>query len=86
MTGNFNLEKYSRANTSIAQEYVLIDQSQVYIEQYCKLANKRWSYSQYDEEDGGLVFSFFQVEVPLAELYEKVDVEAQNEPEEGGEE
>ncbi|MEG4500356.1 Uma2 family endonuclease [Microcoleus sp. F10-C6] len=68
------------------QEYILIDQSQVYVEQYCKLANKRWSYSQYDEEDAALVFNFFQVEVPLADVYEKVDFEAENEIEESGEE
>ncbi|MEG4850672.1 Uma2 family endonuclease [Microcoleus sp. B5-D4] len=68
------------------QEYILIDQSQVYIEQYCKLANKRWSYRQYDEEDAALVFNFFQVEVALADVYEKVDFEAENEPEESGEE
>ncbi|MEG4226244.1 Uma2 family endonuclease [Microcoleus sp. N9_B2] len=68
------------------QEYILIDQSRVYIEHYCKLANKRWSYSQYDEEDTALVFNFFQVEVPLADMYEKVDFEAENEPEESAEE
>ncbi len=68
------------------QEYILIDQSQVYIEQYCKLANKRWSYRQYDEEDAALVFNFFQVEVALADVYEKVDFEAENEAEESGEE
>jgi Uma2 family endonuclease len=68
------------------QEYILIDQSQVYVEQYCKLANKRWSYRNYDEEDAALVFNFFQVEVPLADVYEKVDFEAENEPEESGEE
>lgn len=68
------------------QEYILIDQSQVYIEQYCKLANKRWSYSQYDDEDTALVFSSFQVEVALADVYEKVDFEAENEPEHKSEE
>lgn len=68
------------------QEYILIDQSRIYVEQYCKLANKRWSYSQYDEEDAALVFNFFQVEVPLADMYEKVDFEAENEPEESAEE
>jgi len=68
------------------QEYILIDQSRIYVEQYCKLANKRWSYSQYDEEDTALVFSSFQVEVPLADMYEKVDFEAENEPEESAEE
>ncbi|MFM9264139.1 Uma2 family endonuclease [Tychonema sp. BBK16] len=68
------------------QEYILIDQSQVYIERYCKLANKRWSYSQYDEEDTTLVFSSFQVEVALADVYEKVDFAAENEPEHESEE
>jgi Uma2 family endonuclease len=72
------------------QEYILIDQSRVYVEQYCKLANKRWSYTQYDEEDTALVFNFFQVEVPLADVYEKVDFadreESENETEESREE
>ena len=68
------------------QEYILIDQSRIYVEQYCKLANKRWSYSQYDEEDTALGFNFFKVEVPLADMYEKVDFEAENEPEESAEE
>lgn len=63
------------------QEYVLIDQSQVYIEHYCKLANKRWSYRQYDEEDGALVFNSFQVEVALADIYEKVDFEGESDTE-----
>ena len=63
------------------QEYVLIDQSQVYIEHYCKLANKRWSYNQYDDEDVALVFSSFQVEVALADIYEKVDFEGENDAE-----
>ncbi|MEG3859932.1 hypothetical protein [Microcoleus sp. herbarium12] len=44
------------------------------------------SYRQYDEEDVALVFNFFQVEVPLADVYEKVDFEAENEPEESAEE
>jgi Uma2 family endonuclease len=68
------------------QEYILIDQSRIYVEQYCKFANKRWSYSQYDEEDTALVFDFFKFEVPLADMYEKVDFEAENEPEDSAEE
>ncbi len=63
------------------QEYILIDQSQVYVEQYSKLANKRWSYRHYDDEDAALVFNLFQVEVPLADVCEKVDFVAKNEPE-----
>jgi hypothetical protein len=45
-----------------------------------------WSYSQYDEEDTALVFDFLKVEVPLADMYEKVDFEAENEPEDSAEE
>ncbi|MFB2972473.1 Uma2 family endonuclease [Aerosakkonema sp. BLCC-F183] len=63
------------------QEYILLDQNQMSIEQFSKQANKRWSYSVYDEEDTALVFSSFQVEVSLADIYEKVDFEAE-EPEE----
>lgn len=58
------------------QEYILLDQTQRSIEQYSKQANKRWSYSVYDEEDAALIFSSFQVEVSLADIYERVDFEA----------
>ena len=63
------------------KEYILLDQSQMFIEQYTKQENKRWSYSVYDEEDAALTFSSFQVEVPLADIYDKVDFAA-GEPEE----
>lgn len=63
------------------KEYILLDQSQMFIEQYTKQENKRWSYSVYDEEDAALTFSCFQVEVSLADIYDKVDFAA-GEPEE----
>ncbi|HAX77469.1 MAG TPA: hypothetical protein DCY88_16940 [Cyanobacteria bacterium UBA11372] len=66
------------------QEYILLDQNQMFIEQYVKQENKRWSYRMYDEEDAALTFSSFQVEVPLADIYEKVDfaeAEAEADPE-----
>ncbi|MBD3561141.1 Uma2 family endonuclease, partial [Planktothrix sp. FACHB-1355] len=63
------------------QEYILLDQNQMFMEQFSKQANKRWSYSVYDEEYTALVFSSFQVEVSLADIYDKVDFEAE-EPEE----
>lgn len=59
------------------QEYVLIDQTQKAIEQYSKQGNKRWSYAEYEEEDIALVFSSFQVEVALGDIYEKVDFAAE---------
>jgi Uma2 family endonuclease len=72
--------KYYRTISSF-QEYILLDQSQKFIEQYTKQENKRWSYSVYDEEDAALTFSSFQVEVSLEDIYEKVDFAA-GEPEE----
>ena len=72
--------KYYRTIPSF-QEYILLDQSQKFIEQYTKQENKRWYYSVYDEEDAALTFSSFQAEVPLEEIYDKVDFAA-GEPEE----
>ena len=64
------------------QEYILIDQKKIAIEQYSKQANKRWSFSEYNEEDTELFFSSLQVEVPLVDIYEKVDFEAEKPEEE----
>ncbi|GET40731.1 Uma2 family endonuclease [Microseira wollei] len=63
------------------KEYILLDQSQMFIEQYTKQENKRWSYSVYDREDAALTFSSFQVEVSLEDIYDKVDF-ANGEPQE----
>ena len=71
------------------QEYILLDQNQMFIEQFSKQENKRWSYSVYDEEDLALTFSSLQVEVPLTDIYEKVDlaeVEVEEYPEDFKEE
>ncbi|MBE9122507.1 Uma2 family endonuclease [Tychonema sp. LEGE 07199] len=57
------------------REYILIDQTQLNVEQYSKTENKRWLYSEYDEEDTALVFNSFEVEVPLSAIYKKVNFE-----------
>ena len=44
-------------------------------EQYSKTENKRWLYSEYDEEDTALVLNSFEVEVPLSDVYEQVNFE-----------
>ncbi|MFB2918940.1 Uma2 family endonuclease [Aerosakkonema funiforme] len=67
------------------QEYILIDESKIQIEQYFKTANKRWSYREYDEEDTTLAFNSFQLEVPISDIYEKVNFEEIEQEEEGGE-
>ena len=76
-------DKFSHYRTiPTFQEYILIDQTKIAIEQYSKQANKRWSYCEYDEEDAGLLFNSFQVEVSLVDIYEKVDFEAEEVEEE----
>ena len=57
------------------REYILIDQTKIKVEQYSKTENKRWSYSEYDEEDTALVLNSFQLEVPLSAIYKKVNFE-----------
>ncbi|AFZ09334.1 protein of unknown function DUF820 [Oscillatoria nigro-viridis PCC 7112] len=57
------------------REYILIDQTKIKVEQYSQTENKRWLYSEYDEEDTALLFNSFQVEVPLSDVYEQVNFE-----------
>jgi len=57
------------------REYILIDQTKINVEQYSKTENKRWLYSEYDEEDTALVLNSFEVEVPLSDVYEQVNFE-----------
>ncbi|MCW6050561.1 Uma2 family endonuclease [Microcoleus sp. A2-C5] len=57
------------------REYILIDQTQINVEQYSKTENKKWLYSEYDEEDTALVFNSFEVEIPLSAIYKKVNFE-----------
>ncbi|GET39502.1 Uma2 family endonuclease [Microseira wollei] len=64
------------------QEYIAIAQTKIAIEQFSKQSNKRWSYCEYDEEDAGLLFNSFGLEVPLVDIYEKVDFEAEEVEEE----
>lgn len=64
------------------QEYILIEQSSVKIVQYVKTEAKRWLYREYDEEDTALSFNGFELEVPLMDIYEKVDF-TEGEGEEG---
>jgi Uma2 family endonuclease len=83
-TRNYDrVDKFSYYRTIPSfQEYILIDQKKIAVEQYYKQANKRWSFSEYNEEDTDLFFSSLQVQVPLVDIYEKVDFEAEESEEE----
>ncbi|NJN88497.1 MAG: Uma2 family endonuclease [Leptolyngbyaceae cyanobacterium SL_7_1] len=59
------------------QEYVLIDQYSIHVEHYYKTAPRQWIFSEYDEE-ATLTLNSVPVELSLADLYDKVEFEAQS--------
>ncbi|MBD2577026.1 Uma2 family endonuclease [Oscillatoria sp. FACHB-1406] len=56
------------------QEYILVEQSQTKIEQFVKTDRKRWLYREDDAEDTILSFETLQLEVPITEVYNKVEL------------
>ncbi len=54
------------------EEYLLIDQTKIYIEQYSKTANKRWSFREYDVEDQAIALTSVQFEISFGDVYNKV--------------
>lgn len=59
------------------QEYVLIDQYKNHVEQYYKTEEKKWIFSEYEEESNIITLSSIQFQIPLSNIYDKVDFEAQ---------
>ena len=60
---------------STFQEYLLIDQTQIRVEQYFKTGKKQWSLREYDAEDQAIAFNTVPWEISLADLYNKVKFE-----------
>ncbi|NEU74363.1 Uma2 family endonuclease [Hassallia byssoidea VB512170] len=54
------------------EEYLLIDQTKIYVEQFSKTANKRWSFREYDVEDEAIALASVQFEISLIHVYNKV--------------
>ncbi|MEA5568421.1 MULTISPECIES: Uma2 family endonuclease [unclassified Anabaena] len=67
---------------STFQEYVLIDQTQIYIEHFSKTGKKQWNLREYDAEDEKISLVNIPFEICLQDLYNKVKfdlVESQGE-------
>lgn len=58
------------------QEYVLIDQYKNHVEQYSKTDEKKWIFSEDEEENSILILSSIQFEISLSDIYDKVEFEA----------
>lgn len=57
------------------QEYLIIDQSQIYVEHHVKIADHRWQFSEYHDPAVQLTLSSVAVEIPIADLYEGIAIE-----------
>ena len=55
------------------QEYLLIDQTRIHVEQFSKTAKKRWTLCEYDEEDQAIALTTVPFEISLQDLYNKVN-------------
>lgn len=62
------------------EEYLLIDQTKVYVEQFSKTAKKRWLWREYDTEDEAIVLMSVQLQISLADVYNKVQFEEVSDP------
>jgi len=57
------------------QEYLLIDQNRIHIDQFSKTGKKQWALREYDEEDEAIALASIPFEISLKDLYNKVKFE-----------
>ncbi|MFN6539486.1 MAG: Uma2 family endonuclease [Nostoc sp. EkiNYC01] len=60
---------------STFQEYLLIDQTRIHVEQFSKTGKKQWALREYDEEDEAIALTTVPFEISLQDLYNKVNFE-----------
>lgn len=59
------------------QEYILIDQYTMHVEQYCKTDNNKWIFSEYEDGDVTLSLASVPFQILLTDIYDKVDFDAE---------
>ena len=55
------------------QEYILIDQYTIHVEQYVKTDNKKWMFLEYEDINDTLNLTSVSCQISLADIYEKID-------------
>ncbi|MEH2322534.1 MAG: Uma2 family endonuclease [Nostoc sp.] len=60
---------------STFQEYLLIDQTRIHVEQFSKTGKKQWTLREYDEEDEAIALVTVPFEISLQDIYNKVNFE-----------
>lgn len=76
-TRNYDKDQKFAAYRTIPtfQEYLLIDQYTMQVEQYFKTAQKQWIFSEYNETDETLSLNSIFFQITLADIYDKVEFE-----------
>jgi Uma2 family endonuclease len=74
-TKGYDCEDKFQAYRTIAsfQEYLLIDQTRIHVEQFSKTGKKQWNLREYDEEDEAIALVTVPFETTLQDLYDKVN-------------
>ena len=67
---------------STVEEYILIHQNKLYVEQFYQTGKKRWSFREYDTEDEAVALNSVPFQISLTDVYNKVKFEEiESEPE-----
>ncbi|MGB7444285.1 MAG: Uma2 family endonuclease [Coleofasciculaceae cyanobacterium] len=77
-TRSYDKEAKIAAYRSIAsfQEYLLIDQYTMHIEQYFKTEQKRWIFSEYDDAKETVYLNSLSFQILIEDIYDKVEFES----------
>lgn len=86
-TKGYDREDKFQAYRTIAtfEEYLLIDQTRILVQQYSKTGKKRWELREYDEEDLAIALTTVAFEISLLDLYNKVKFEMEDVEADGAE-
>ena len=69
-------EKFDSYRTiNSLQEYILIDESRHYVEQFTKTEDNKWLMSIYTSDESVLSLNSVEFQISLSDLYENVEFE-----------
>ena len=76
-TKNYDKDEKFAAYRTIPsfQEYILIDQYTMHVEQYSKTDNNKWIFSEYSNSHDSLNLAAIACQILLEDIYDKVDFE-----------
>lgn len=77
-TANYDQGEKFRLYRSIPtlQEYILISQAEMHVEQFAKTADNKWILSEYDGQDTRLTLNHIEFQVSLKDIYDQVEFDA----------